>query len=439
MSAPTLTPQQIAKLKSKVSWRIIPYVFVLYIIAFLDRANVGFAKLAIQADLKFSEEVFATGAAIFFIGYLLLEIPGAMIVDKGSARKWFARILISWGICTALVGLVKTADQFYWARFFLGVAEAGFYPGLIVYFSHWFPTHDRGRALAWLITAIPIANLIGAPLSGWIIESVHWMNLASWRWVFILEGIPAVVFGFITLWYFTDRPRDAKWLTKDERDWLTNEIEEDKIRNSSSVKIPIWKVFYQPNVLILAFALFAANAGSYVFGFWLPDTIKGNTGMSPADANYWTALPYVGSLIVVLLAGYFSDRSGKRKIWTIIWMCCSGLFLALSTIPDQAFGMKMLWLCLAAASIYAWPPSFWVLPSLAMSTAAAAVAVGFINSLGNLGGYVGPKIMGKLEAWDLSKANGLQIMASLYIFAAILITFLKIRNTNKSPDDSETP
>jgi ACS family tartrate transporter-like MFS transporter len=247
-----------ARTRRKITRRLVPFAFVLYIIAYLDRANVGFAKLSMTADLSFSEAVFGFGSGIFFIGYLLLEIPGALIVERWSARKWIARILITWGFCTVLVGFVRTPGQFYAARFLLGTAEAGFYPGLVIYFSHWFAERDRARAMAGLISAIPVSLALGAPVSALILR-VHWLSLPGWRWVFILEGLPAVVFGVVTLFYLTDHPREAKWLEPDEREWITAELEGEKQRKKAHGHIPVWAALRKPNVLLLALALCSAN------------------------------------------------------------------------------------------------------------------------------------------------------------------------------------
>src|SRR4051812_36618859 len=211
-------------LRRKVAWRVLPLVFLIYIVAYLDRANVGFAKLRMANDLKFSEEVFGLGIGIFFIGYLILEIPGALLVERWSARKWFARILISWGFISALTAFVRTPMQFYVARFLLGVAEAGFFPGIIVFFTHWFASRDRARALSGLIMAVPFSLALGAPVSGLLLK-VNWHGVAGWKWLFLLEGLPAVILGVATLFLLTDRPRDAKWLALHERDWLQGKLD----------------------------------------------------------------------------------------------------------------------------------------------------------------------------------------------------------------------
>ena len=419
--------------RKKIAWRILPFIFVLYIISYLDRANVAFAKLSMSADLEFSERVFGLGAGIFFIGYLALEIPGALIVERGSARKWFARILITWGFCTVLVGLVNTPMEFYVARFLLGVAEAGFFPGIIVYFTHWFPSRERARALSGLVMAIPISLALGAPVSALILQHVHWLDLVGWRWVFILEGAPAILFGVITLFYFTDRPRDAKWLEPEEREWITAELEaEDKLKKAGG-HVSIWVALRQRNVLLLAFALCAANAGGIAFGFWLPTTIQNANAGSAVGATAWSALPYFASLIVVFLAGRSSDRTGKRKLHTAVGQVLTGVFLVISTIPGQSFPAIMFWLCLTAAAAYSWPASFWVLPTLTLTDAAAAASIGLINSVGNLGGFIGPYLFGLLRDLDLTHTQCLLFLASCYVLAAGLTWAIQVPGESGKP------
>ena len=238
----------------KVARRILPYFFLLFIVAYLDRANVAFAKLSMAPDLGFSEAVYGLGAGIFFLGYFLLEIPGALIVERWSARLWISRILITWGLCTILVSFVKTASGFYAARFLLGLAEAGFFPGVIIYLTHWFPAQDRARALAGLILAVPISFVIGAPLSAWCL-SLHWFGLQGWRWLFILQGLPAIVLGLITPFYLTDHPHQALWLAPDERAWLTDLLERERQQARAAGRVRVWDGLKRPHVFVLAVAL----------------------------------------------------------------------------------------------------------------------------------------------------------------------------------------
>jgi MFS transporter, ACS family, tartrate transporter len=404
----------------KIARRLLPFLCLLYLVAYLDRANVAFAKLSISADLRFSEAVYGFGAGIFFIGYLLLEIPGALIVERWSARRWFARILVSWGLCTVLVGFVKTANQFYLARFLLGVAEAGFYPGIIVYLTHWFPRKARSRSLAGFIVAIPVSLVVGAPISALILQH-DWLGIAGWRWVFILEGLPAIVLGIIALFYLTDRPKDAAWLEPEERAWITQELETEKAEKRGTGQITIWKALRNRNVLICALSIFFANIGSYVFVFWLPSTIHRVSTFSAVLSTLYSAVPFAVAIGFVLLSGRSSDRSGRVKLHASTWMALAGLFLMLSAIPGQPFPLVMTWLCLTAGAVYAWPPPFWALPTLILSESAAAVSIGFINMSGVLGAFVGPALVGYLLSAGYSNGSTTVFLSTCFIAGAALI------------------
>ncbi|MBI2926265.1 MAG: MFS transporter [Verrucomicrobia bacterium] len=420
MAAPTLTLAVADTTRRKVAWRILPFVFLLYIIAYLDRANVAFAKLNMTADLKFSETVFGLGAGIFFIGYLVLEIPGALIVERWSARKWFARILISWGLCTVLVGFVRTPMEFYLARFLLGVAEAGFFPGIIVYFTHWFASRDRAHALSGLVMAIPFGLALGAPVSGLILK-LDWLGLAGWRWVFILEGLPAVVLGVVTLFYLTDWPHEARWLEPHEREWLTEKLTAEQRAKQARGRVSIWQALRERNVWLLALGICAANTGGYAFGFWLPTTIQQASGGSASAAAAWAALPYACGFFAVFLAGQSSDRTGERRLHTALGMALTAVFLAASTMPGQSFAGVMGWLCLTAAAAYFWPAPFWVLPTLTLTESAAAAAIGFINCFASLGGFFGSPVFGWLRDHGFSYRTCLLFLASCYLLGAVLI------------------
>src|SRR5213593_5034405 len=251
----TLSTAEIAALRRTVGWRVLPLVFLLYIVAYLDRANVGFAKLRMAGELKFSEEVFGLGIGIFFLGYLILEIPGALLVEHWSARKWFARILISWGFVSALTAFVRTPAKFYVARFLLGVAEAGFFPGIIVYLTHWFSGGDRARALSGLVMAVPFSLALGAPVSSLLLR-VNWLDLAGWQWLFLLEGLPAVILGVATLFVLTDRPREAPWLTAGERDWLEELLHAEAQAKKRAGDTTVWQALRLPHVWLLALGIF---------------------------------------------------------------------------------------------------------------------------------------------------------------------------------------
>ncbi|HKV40149.1 MAG TPA: MFS transporter, partial [Blastocatellia bacterium] len=249
-----VTPVAI-RARRRIARRLVPYLFLLYVIAFLDRVNVSYAALDMTKDLKFTPEIYGFGTGIFFAGYFLLEIPGTLLVENWSARKWIARILISWGFVAALTGFIQTPRQFYLIRFFLGCAEAGFFPGIIVYVTHWFRGQDRGRAIAYFIAAAPLSNIIGSPISG-LLLGVHWLGKAGWRWVFMIEGVPAVILGVVTLFYLTDWPHQARWLPPDERDWITSELEQERRDMKSVRSLRVWQALKQPEVLLLVAGYF---------------------------------------------------------------------------------------------------------------------------------------------------------------------------------------
>jgi ACS family tartrate transporter-like MFS transporter len=272
-----------SSVRKKTSRRILPYIFVLYIIAYLDRANIAFAKTTMSAELGFSEAVFGFGAGLFFVGYLLLEIPSTIIVEKWSARKWIARILVSWGLCTILVGFIRSPGQFYAARWVLGAAEAGFFPGVVVYLTHWFPRDDRAKAMSGLILGVPVSLAIGAPFSALILQ-FSWLGVEGWRWMFILQGLPAILFGFLTPFYLNDRPDDAAWLTPSEKSWLQSRLTAELQEKRRSGAQKIGEVFLRPDVWMLAATLFLANVGVYAFVLWLPATLQAITGASASRA-----------------------------------------------------------------------------------------------------------------------------------------------------------
>jgi ACS family tartrate transporter-like MFS transporter len=391
--APTV---DVPSLRRKVAWRVLPLVIILYIIAYLDRANVAFAKLRMGEALGFSEEVFGFGIGVFFIGYLFLEIPGALLVERWSARKWFARILITWGLISAGMAFVKTPAQFYWMRFFLGVAEAGFFPGIIVYFSHWFVQSDRSRALSWLLVAVPFSLALGAPVSSLLLD-VEWFSLDGWQWLFIVEGLPAVLLGVIVLACFTDRPRDAKWLTRAERDHLENELAAEAAAKESVQKVGMWQALRLPAVWLLAVGVMIGNSGGYAMTFWLPTTVKNLSGGSDQMTLLYSGIYYACGIASVLVSGWSADRSGDRKWHAVGGMIATGLFLLCSTIPGQGFATQMIWLCLTALGAFFWIAPFWTLPSLTLTASAAAAATGLINMGANLAGYAGNHVTGWLR------------------------------------------
>ncbi len=427
MSAPHSSAAVDARaLRRKVAWRILPLVVVLYIVSYLDRANVAFAKLRMAEALGFSENVFGFGIGVFFIGYLFLEIPGALLVERWSARKWFARILVTWGFISAAMAFVKTPAQFYWARFFLGVAEAGFFPGIIVYFTHWFVQKDRSRALSGLLVAVPLSLALGAPVSSLLLD-VKWFGLEGWQWLFVVEGLPAVILGCLTLFYLTDRPRDAQWLTQDERDHLEGLLAAEALAKEAAGKISVLQALRLPAVWMLVIGVLVGNTGGYALSFWLPTTIKHLSGGSDQMTLFYSGLFYSCGIVSVLVSGQSADRTGDRKWHAAGGMIGTGVFLACSVIPGQSFGAQMIWLCLTAFGAFFWIAPFWTLPSLTLTASAAAVATGLINMGANLAGYLGNHVTGWLRSEGYGETTCLRFLATCFIAGGCIIAFLRLK------------
>lgn len=422
--------------RRKVAWRIVPLILVLYIIAYLDRANAGYAKLQMREALGFSETVFGQGIGIFFLGYLLLEIPGALLVERWSARKWFARILVSWGFCSMGMAMVQTPGEFYLARFLLGLAEAGFFPGVIVYFTHWFPRAQRGRALAWLVLGVPVSAAMGAQVSGWLLE-VRWFDLAGWQWVFLVEGAPAVLMGLVVPFIMTDRPGQAKWLTPAERAWLEDTLAAERQEAVAVGAVTLMQALRQPTVWLLALGIFATNTGGYAMLYWLPTAVKEflretNGSVTDSAALTWTGLVYVCGMLGVWLSGQSSDRTGERKWHCVVAQISAGTCLALSVMPGQSWQGVFAWLCLYGFFAAAWPPPFWVLPTLTMSASAAAVSIGFINMCANAAGALGSPIVGRIKDAGYGDRVSLLLLAGCFIAGGAIVSLIRVPRSARS-------
>ena len=417
--------------KKRITRRLMPFLICLFIVAFIDRVNLGYAALEMTKDLGFNPEIFGFGAGIFFFGYFLFEIPGTLLVETWSARKWLARIIISWGILAALMGFIQNSTHFYIARFLLGAAEAGFFPGVIVYLSHWFRAQDRAKAVAMFMAAIPVSNIFGAPLSG-LILGAKWFGLAGWRWVFILEGFPAVILGVITIFYLTDRPKDAKWLAEDEKAWISDELEREKESKKSRQNLSIWEAFRHRNVLLLAAGYFCAVTAAYGFNFWLPTILKGLSGYTNLQISAIAALPYCAGLIAMLVVGWSSDRTRERRWHTAFSLLAVSVGLFLSASVSENIFLAVAFFCVAGAGLYSYLPGFWAIPATFLTESAAAASIGLINSVGNLGGFVGPYIVGYLNNKTNSFYAGIIYLSCSAAAAAILI--LMVRHSSKTSE-----
>ena len=408
-----------ASARRRIAWRLLPFLFVLFVIAFLDRVNVSYAGLEMTRDLSFSGTVFGFGSGIFFIGYLIFEIPGCLIVERWSARKWFARIMVTWGLITVLMAFIKTPMHFYAVRILLGAAEAGFFPGIIVYLTHWFRAEDRAKAASIFMLAIPVSNIIGSPLSGWLL-GVHWLGITGWRWLFIVEGIPAVVFGIITAFYLTDWPREASWLSVQERDWITAELDREATAKKSVRSYGAWEALLQPAVLQLTVIYFCAVSCTYALTIWLPTFLKRSGGVSDFSVTLLTIPAYVVLLIGILVNGWHSDRTGERR-----WHAVAPLILSTAAFAGAILVLPRFWpafACLTLANTAnAFLPAFWAIPYTFLSDSGAATSTGLVNSIGNLGGLVAPWVIG----YFLDRTNSFT-PGFAYVIVSLLISIVLV-------------
>ena len=410
----------------RIARRLLPFLFVLYVIAFLDRMNVGVAALQMPRDLGLSDRAIGVGAGIFFFGYFLLEIPGALIAERWSARRWIARIMISWGILTVLLAFIHSARQFYVVRFLVGAAEAGFFPAVIVYLTHWFRAIDRAKAVAAFYAAMPLSYVIGSPLAG-LLLGLSWLGLRGWRWLFIIEGIPAILLGIVALLYLTDWPRQAHWLSADERNWITSTLSEEKESKQKVQSYTIWQALRQRDVILLTMCYFFAATGNYGIGFWLPSFLKRLSGESDAKVTLLTALPYIAGFLVQQFNGWHSDRTRERRWHAAIPLLLSGMFLFVAIHMGASVLLSMLFFVGVGGAYFGFHPAFWPIPTEFLAESAAAASIGLINSIGNLGGFVGPFIVGYLLSRTHSFSAGLSFLVGSFLISAILMLLVRVR------------
>ena len=404
----------------RIARRLLPFLFVLYIIAFLDRMNVSAAALQMPGDLGFSDRAIGLGAGIFFLGYVLLEIPGALIAERRSARLWIARIMISWGILTVLMAFIHTVREFYIVRFLVGAAEAGFFPAVVVYLTHWFRAADRAKAVAGFYAAMPLSYVIGSPLAG-LLLGLSWLGLRGWRWLFILEGIPAVLLGLATLVYLTDWPRQAKWLPSEEREWVIAQLDREKKAKQEVRTYSIWQALRHPDVILLTACYFFALTGNYGIAFWLPTMLKRLSGQSDLKVTLFASLPYLAGFVTQQMNGWHSDRTRERRWHATVPVLLSGLGLLFAIASGSHVAISIIFFTMVGAAYYAFHPAFWAVPTEFLSESAAAASIGLINSVGNLGGFLGPLIMGYLVSRTRSFTAGLWYLVGSFFVSAFLM------------------
>lgn len=400
----------------KIKFRIIPLVLILYVVSYLDRVNLGYASLEMNSDLGITSAQFGLAAGIFFIGYFLFEVPSNMIMHKIGARIWISRILISWGIVAMATALAQNVLHLYILRFLLGIAEAGFFPGILLYLTYWFPARERARAVGMFMVALPVSYIIGGPISGLILDYVHWFGISGWRWLFILEGFPAVILGIITLLILPNRPNNANWLTAEEKKWVTGELEREHKEKVGKRRFSTKQAIFNGRVWLLAFVYFCIVIALYGVGFFIPQIVENLSGsLSNTTIGFITAIPYVVGGIVMVWWSRNSDKTLERRYHTALPLILCAVSLATLGYLTNYMVLSIAVLTIVILATFSFFGPFWSLPSLFLSEASAAVGIATINSLGNLGGFAGPYAIGAVN-----EATG-SIYSGLYIIVAVLV------------------
>ncbi|TCB67538.1 MFS transporter [Acinetobacter sp. ANC 4178] len=413
----------------KITWRIVPFIMILYLIAYIDRVNIGFAAITMKEDLGFTASILGFGAGIFFLGYFLFEVPSNIILHKVGARIWIARVMVTWGIIAGGMAFIESSTSFYVMRFLLGVAEAGFFPGIILYLSYWFPARNRAGVIALFMAAAPIATAIGSPISAALLEMHGIMGLAGWQWMFLIEAVPAVILGVVVFFYMTDRPEKAAWLKADEREWLVKTMQAEDANKGDQQHHSILRGLANPRVLALALIYFGTSAGLYTLGIWAPQIIK-ELGVSSMTVGLLNAIPPIISVVAMILWSRHSDKTNERT-WHVALACLTAAVgLAIAAGTGSMFGLIAA-LTIVNVGISCSKPPLWSMPTMFLSGAAAATGIATINSIGNLGGFAGPAMIGWVKDQTGSFASGLYFVAGLLILSTVLTLVLSFTQKNK--------
>ncbi|AZO62040.1 MFS transporter [Mesorhizobium sp. M1A.F.Ca.IN.022.07.1.1] len=422
---PALPAQAVAEIEtrrtaySKVFWRIVPFLMLCYVVAYLDRVNIGFAKLQMSADLGFSETVYGLGAGIFFIGYFLFEVPSNVILHKVGARMWIARIMITWGLISAGFMFVTSAPTFYLLRFLLGVAEAGFYPGIILFLTYWYPSHRRAKIIAVFMSAIPVSGILGNPLSGWIMDSFDGAHgLAGWQWMFLIEAVPAVLLGIAVLFFLDNGIRQAKWLSETEKQALEEEIAREERHKESGHSVA--GIFRDRRVWLMCLIYFTFVMGQYGLTFWMPTLVKATGITGNFNIGLISAIPFICAVVVMNLFGRSADRHRERR-WHLVVPALLGAVGFVVAAASSNLTIAIAFLSVAAAGAITCAPLFWSLPTSFLAGTGAAAGIALINSVGNLAGFVSPYLVGYLK--DLTGATqvGMYALAAILVLGAVLV------------------
>ncbi len=410
----------------RVSCRLIPFLFLCYIFAYVDRVNVGFAKLQMQQDLGISDAVYGAGAGIFFIGYFFFEVPCNMMLQKIGAKYWLGPIMIVWGIVSACTMFIHTAGQFYAIRFLLGLVESGFFPGVILYLTFWYTSNYRAKMIAAFMTAIPLSGVIGGPISGWILEHATSMGgLRGWQWLYIVEAVPSVLAGFAAMFFLQDGPAKAKWLSGEEKQLLTRRLEEDEQgkRSATPNHHTMLDAFKSTKTWLLCFIYFGFVMGNYGLAFWLPQIVKETITKDPFQIGLLTTIPWAAAAVAMIVVGHHSDKTGERRWHIGLTGIIGAIAFAVSAIPGIPGIAGLLALTVATAGIACSYSTFWALPTAILSGTAASAGIAWINSVGNLAGYVSPFLVGKIRDTTHSTALALNMLSVCCLIAALITIF----------------
>ncbi len=415
----------------KVFWRIMPFLMLCYVVAYLDRVNVGFAKLQMSQDLAFSETVFGLGAGIFFVGYFLFELPSNMLMHRIGAKIWIARIMITWGLLSAAFAFVKTPTQFYVLRFLLGLAEAGFYPGVILYLTYWFPSHRRAKIIAVFMSAIPVSGIFGNPLSGWIMSQFQGSSgFHGWQWMFMIEAVPAVLVGVATLFYLDNGIAQARWLTSREKQMLTDEIDAQPHLQSKE-RHSLRMVFSDPRMWWMSLIYFAFVTGQYGLTFWMPTLVKSTGIQDPLMIGLLSAIPFAVAIVVMNLFGHSADRRRERRWHLIIPAAMGAVGFSVAAMFQHNTAVSIVFLSLAAGGVLTCAPLFWSLPTAFMAGSAAAAGIAIINSVGNLAGFASPYMIGYLRDATHSTSAGMYMLAVMLVIGAVATWLVPAKLVNR--------
>ncbi len=416
----------------KVFWRLVPFLMLCYVVAYLDRVNVGFAKLQMGQDLGFSETVFGLGAGIFFLGYFLFEVPSNLLLHRVGARMWIARIMITWGILSGCFMFVETPTSFYILRFLLGVAEAGFYPGVILYLTYWYPAHRRARIIAVFMSAIPVAGIFGNPLSGWIMDAFHGTHgLSGWQWMFLIEAIPAVLVGIMVLLYLDNGIQQARWLTAEEKALLQREVEADNAQGGAHGPHSVAGVFRDMRVWWMALIYFAFVMGQYALTFWMPTLVKATGVQGNFQIGLLSAIPFLCAIVVMNLLGRSADARRERRWHLIVPALMGAVGFTVAASYTQNTVVALTFLSLAAAGVLTCAPLFWSLPTAFLSGTAAAAGIAAINSVGNLAGFASPYLIGYLKDLTGSTQIGMYVLSAVLVLGAIGVWLVPKKLVNR--------